>query len=191
MSISGFLISIEPFDGTIAIAGNKIVNCDWFPSERGAWESTHTRCVINGLYFSLINIVNFHLAIGATDTYYLIIDIDSHGEYFCTDISKEIDYSSCAECAIGEFYLSRAEVFILFDVFLLMENVIDFFEGDGLGLLIMLIHLNNILDCLIEWIINPMSHLYSSGRLHGLINMLTNRKTIVTKGKKYDCWKDI
>lgn len=150
MTISGFLITIEPFDSPVAIAGNKIIDGNWFPSERGAGVSTHARCVVNGVYFSLINIVNFHLAIGAADAYYFIIGVDSYGEYFGMDISKEIDYSGCAEGAIREFYLSRTEVLILLDVFLLMQDVINFFEGDGLGLLIMLIHLNNILDCLIE-----------------------------------------
>lgn len=144
------MISIEPFDSPVAIACNKIVDCDWFPSERGAGVSAHARCVVNGLYFSLINIVDLHLAIGAADSDYLVTGIDSHGEYFGMDISKEIDYSGCAEGAIGEFHFSRTEVFILFDVFLLMEDIIDLFEGDALGLLIMLIHLNNILDCLIE-----------------------------------------
>lgn len=127
MSISSFLISIEPFDGTIAIAGNKIISCNWFPSERSARETTHTRCVVNGLNFSFIDIVDFHLAIGAAHTYYLIIGINSYREYFCMDISKEIDYSGCAESAIREFDLPWAEVFILFDVFLLVEDVIDFF----------------------------------------------------------------
>jgi hypothetical protein len=93
MSICGFLISIEPFDGSIAIAGNKIIDSNRFPSERGAWVSTHARCVVNGLYFSLIDIVNFHLAVGAADTDNLIIGVNPHGEYFSMNISKEIDYS--------------------------------------------------------------------------------------------------
>lgn len=65
------------------------------------------------------------------------------------DISKEIDYSCSAKWTIGEFNLPRTEVFILFDVLLVMEDVFYFLERDQL-LLIMFIHSNNILDCQIE-----------------------------------------
>lgn len=48
MSVCGFLISIEPFDGAVAVAGYEVIGADGFPPEGGAWKSAHSGGVIDG-----------------------------------------------------------------------------------------------------------------------------------------------
>jgi hypothetical protein len=53
-------------------------------------------------------------------------------ENFGSDISKEIDDPSGAVFGVGELNFSRVEVFVLFEVLLLQQEVIYPFGGDSL-----------------------------------------------------------
>lgn len=128
MAIRSFFVSVIPFDGSVAVAGYIVVRSDGLPPDRRARKSAHPRSVVDRKHLALVDVVNFGLSIGAPHPHYLVVGVDPHRKYLSVDIPKEIDDSSRAEGSISELYVAWIEMFILLDVLLVLEDVVDFLE---------------------------------------------------------------
>lgn len=91
MAIGCLLAFIVPFDRTITVAGDKVINFLGFPAYWCGWKSTHPWSIAYLQHTSTIDIVDFHLAIRTTHCRYSLFLVDLNAKDLSPYISKEVD----------------------------------------------------------------------------------------------------
>lgn len=146
MAIGCLLGAIVPFYRSIAVACHKVVGTLGFPANCSRRVPAQSRSVPYLQDFALVDVVYLYFSVGTPYCCDFVVSVDFESEYFCADISEEIDEANVEEGRVLDFNLSWLIFLVLLDCLFVHEYGFHFLEGDGPFEAAFLVHLHYIFD---------------------------------------------
>jgi hypothetical protein len=134
MSECSLLISIVPFNSSIAVTSDKLFSAERFPLKTCAWIPSQSWCVSYIENFSFVNVVNSNLAVGTSCSNEFIIRTDFYWKNLSMYVAKKINHSGFVlrEVMMVKFQNSRTKMLFFCTMLSVLEYTIPFFKCDFL-----------------------------------------------------------